>query len=146
MRHIRMFLGWYARPNQNQRLDRVTAEIPFRMAARRDLRAVTWRENNLDMYSSVAFNLQSVKLSKVHIKTYLKACRANLWGHTKLCGDFYDEDYDDDISEPRFAFPIEGEDDLQPMSSSYLPAYATGENRVRDYYKKWHIQYRYPEQ
>lgn len=145
MRHVRMFLGRYARPNQNQRIDRVVAEIPFRMAARRDLRAITWRENNLDMYSSVAFNLQSVKLSKVYIKTYLKARRTNLWGAGGLDGELFGENDDEDDSETRFGFPIAGEDDLQPMSSSYLPAYETGENRVRDYYKKWHIQNRHPE-
>lgn len=143
MRHLRIFLGRYARPNQNQCVEKAVADIPFRMASKRDVRALSWRESNLDMYSSAAFNMQTVQLSKVFVETYLKAVDANLWGNGPLLGDFlYDEnEIPDECSEAPFEFPINGT--REQMSASYLSAYAIGEERLRNYYIEWHITNRH---
>lgn len=137
IRHVRMFLGKYARPNQNDLMDRVVPDIPFRVGAKRDLRAVMGIDSNMDVYSSVAWNQNKVQLSKVYIETYLANMESNLWGDGELDGEM--ELLNDN---EEFNFIVDGE--KTKMSSLFLEAFDIGERRALDYFIEWHIKNRYP--
>lgn len=133
IRHVRMFLGRYARPNHADKMDKIVPEIEFRVGAKRDLRTVLGWHNNMDIYSSIDWNAQVVKLSKVYVETYLGIMETNLWGEGPLESDFADEADSNDN-----AFVVGG----KPISNSFLNAMDIGDHRKVDYYTEWNIRWR----
>ncbi len=113
IRHVRMFLGKYARPNHADKMDKIVPEIEFRVGAKRDLRTVLGWHENMDIYSSVDWNAQAVKLSKVYVETYLGIMETNIWGEGPLESDFADEADSNDNT-----FVVGG----KPISNSFLSA------------------------
>jgi len=130
-----MFLGKYARPNQEARLDKTLPQIEFCLGAKRDIRNILGMDDKADIHSPTDWDEREVKISTVYYETYIGVMETNLWGHGPLESDFEVTD------EAEFNFVVN--EKTESMSSSFLDAMTIGDSRKLEYYVQWYIRSRY---
>ena len=131
IRHIRTFLGKKAMTNQDQRMEHVVHDIPFRVKARTDLRGLLG-SNYFDSWTTADWNSQEGRLSGAYYHTVQTIYNTNLWGDGELEGEFRC----DDASSFRKVGDSEEE---MPVSRSYLSAFDLGQQRATAYYANHHV-------
>lgn len=133
IRHIRMFLGKRAYTNQEQRMEEVVPDIPFRIKAKNELQHLLGYSSSEDgSWTSVDWNKQTTNLSNVYFQTLTTIYDTNLWGQGNLSGPF-----ECDNSSSHFMHFETGQ--AEPMSKTFLSAFDLGQSRAIAYFQQHHI-------
>ena len=134
--HIRKFMGRRIRQhNHDEAVERLVADLSFRVRAKSDLRYVL-NFGNHENYSTSDWNDQTFQIGPAFLHTREALYDTNLWGPGPLQGDLECSSNDSIIM-------ADSTGKEYTMSSSILKGYQIGIERILAYYVKHHCDNRY---